>query len=175
MSIQKKLCILGDFAVGKTSLVRRHVLNVFSSDYKATLGVDIYKYREESAVAPGGNTVILDEVFWDIEGSLTLDDKLRAYLHGAAGAVIVGDATRAETVATIPQYAENFHSVQVGRPIVVALNKMDLVEDQNECDDTMATLKKSINAPVFATSAATGDTVKDLFHCLGNRVLELGT
>ena len=175
MSTHKKICILGDFGVGKTSLVRRHVLNLFSAEYRATLGVDIYKYRDDGVVAPDGKTVVLDEVFWDIEGSLELDNKLKAYLHGASGAVIVGDATRSETTEKIYKYAENFHSVLVGRPIVIALNKIDLVENRNGYREKMSELKESLDAPIFATSAATGDTVKDMFRCLANRILELGT
>jgi small GTP-binding protein len=175
MSIQKKICILGDFAVGKTSLVRRHVLGVFSPEYKATLGVNIYKYCDEGATTADGKPSPMDEVLWDIEGSLTSDHRLQAYLHGAAGAVIVGDATRAETVTAMSDYARVFQSIQVGRPIVLAINKIDVIGDPDKCRGTKAELEKNLNGPVFTTSAATGDTVKELFHGLANRILEIGT
>jgi small GTP-binding protein len=175
MSVQKKICILGEFAVGKSSLVRRHVLDTFSADYQATLGVNIYKYRDEGVMAADGKPTPVDEVLWDIEGSLTLDDRVRAYLHGAAGAVIVGDGTRAETLTAMSEHVRVFHSVQVGRPVVLAINKMDIVADADQCDETKAELEEALDSPVFMTSAATGDTVKEMFHCLANRVLELGT
>jgi small GTP-binding protein len=175
MGINKKICILGEFAVGKTSLVRRHVHDIFSEEYKATLGVNIYKYCDAEAVVVDGTPVSVDEVIWDIEGSMGSAETLKSYILGAAGAVIIADITRPESIEKMPDYAATFLATQVGRPIVFALNKADLVGEAERGSAALAAHKENLGGPVFATSAATGDTVKEMFHGLAGEILRLGT
>ena len=176
MEVSKKICIVGDFAVGKTSLVRRYVLNEFSPDYQATLGVNIYKFSDRVAPSSGGAPVTVNQVLWDIEGA---DDArataLETYLHGAAGALIVGDVMRETTMESMFEHARHFQRVQVGRPVAFALNKADLLDGEEGHARHRAALQSEFAAPVLATSAATGATVPELFRSLAARVLELGT
>lgn len=172
MALSKKICILGDFAVGKTSLVRRYVLNQFSPEYQATLGVNIYKYSDEIETPAGGRQTI-NEIIWDIEGSQENDDLLDTYLRGAAGALVVGDLTRVDTLRNVSGYAERFLKVQPGRPLVFALNKLDLV-DAPEGAAGGDGLGEEYGGPVLRTSAATGSAVPELFQALARRILEVG-
>jgi len=91
--VAKKICIIGDFAVGKSSLVRRFVLDEFDANYQATLGVNIYKYAAVIQDS-GGQSVEMDQMLWDIEGRPDPDDTYCTYLAGSSGALIVGDITR---------------------------------------------------------------------------------
>jgi len=170
--VSKKICVIGQFAVGKTSLVRRYVLDEFSHDYQATLGVNIYKYSDTVGYPPGGETA-LNQIIWDIEGGDTNPQKTGTYIQGAAGALIVGDITRAETIAAMADHARLFQSLRPGRPFAFALNKIDLLDEQPP-PDIDEQLDKEFGADVIRTSAAEGTAVPELFRRLGVRILEIG-
>jgi hypothetical protein len=118
MAVSKKICMLGDFAVGKTSLVRRYVLGEFSPVYHATLGVNIYKHTD--AIGTVGRAdrepVQLNQILWDIEGFQQRIDLLQTYIHGASGAIVVGDVTRDDTVESMTRHARFFLEQRPGRP-----------------------------------------------------------
>lgn len=170
--VSKKICVIGQFAVGKTSLVRRYVLDEFSHDYQATLGVNIYKYSDTVEYPAGGKTT-LNQIIWDIEGGDTNPEKTGTYIQGAAGALIVGDITRPETIAAMSDHARLFQSLRPGRPIAFALNKIDLL-DEPPAMDTDERLTKEFGADVVRTSAAKGTAVPELFRRLGGRILKIG-
>ncbi|MGH8605890.1 MAG: Rab family GTPase, partial [Gammaproteobacteria bacterium] len=90
--LQKKICMLGFFGVGKTSLVRRYVSSVYSDTYLTTVGVKIDKktvtVREQT----------LNLLLWDIAGADDISALRTSYLRGAAGYLLVADGTRPETL-----------------------------------------------------------------------------
>ncbi|MDH3474640.1 MAG: hypothetical protein OEM59_13210 [Rhodospirillales bacterium] len=172
MAINKKICVIGAFGVGKTSLIRRYVLDQFSPDYQATLGVNIYKFSDQ-VEAPGGGEETINEIIWDIEGAQEGADLVDTYLRGAAGALVVGDVTREDAVDSMVQHATRFQGVQPGRPVVFALNKMDLLASPEDAPDG-GVLCEEFTGPLLHTSAAAGTAVPELFRALGRRILEIG-
>jgi small GTP-binding protein len=171
MIATRKICMLGDFAVGKTSLVRRYVLDQFTSDYRATIGVGLTKYAD--LIETGAGTVPLDLVIWDIEGSDFGRDLLASYLEGASGALVVGDLTRRDALASMESHARMLQDRRPGRPVVFALNKADLVDPAAWYDG--APLQQAFPGSVaLHSSAATGAAVPELFRALGRRILEIG-
>jgi GTPase SAR1 family protein len=163
----RKIVMLGGFGVGKTSLVRRYVLGQFDARYKATLGVNIYKFSDPGAEEP------LDLVLWDIEGGEAKAPLLKTYILGAAGAVIVGDATRPETHPLMVDHLELFHGLLPGRPLVAAMNKGDL--PQGRALDLGATpIAEATSEAPRLTSALSGTAVPDLFRDLSHRILAAG-
>lgn len=177
MAVSKKICMLGDFAVGKTSLVRRYVLGEFSPVYHATLGVNIYKHTDTIGLADK-EPVQLNQVLWDIEGFQQRTDLLQTYIHGASGAIIVGDVTRDDTQESMTRHARFFLEQRPGRPVVFALNKADLLADADaDADDpeTADALAARFGGRPIVTSALDGRAVPDLFRALGQRILEFGT
>lgn len=170
MIAARKICVLGDFAVGKTSLIRRYVQGSFAEDYQATIGVAITRHRTEIATSQGPQA--LDQILWDIEGSLHGRDLALRYLEGAAGALIVGDLTRADPVAAMAAHAAIVAQELPGRPMVFALNKADLVEPAARPDGQ--TLLASHGGLLRCSSAKTGEAVPELFAALGARILEIG-
>jgi len=171
MTIAKKICMLGDIGVGKTSLVRRYVLGEFSDRYKATLGVNVYKHADSIASESGVTPVNL--IVWDIEGRVDRQHQLQSYIRGAAGALIVGDLTRDDMLASLRDEAIRFQQIMPGRPVVFGFNKVDLRPDLVG-SDLGASLIEEFSSTANFTSAATGEAVPTLFQALARRILELG-
>lgn len=171
--VAKKICVIGDFAVGKTALVRRYVLDEFNVDYRATLGVNIYKYASVIKDSDG-RSVAMDQLLWDIEGKPELDDTLRTYLTGSAGALIVGDIMRADALDSLVSHARFYETCRPGRPIVFVLNKIDLLETSAEGPDP-SPLVKAFGDPYMKTSAKTGSAVVKAFDQLARRINTVGS
>jgi small GTP-binding protein len=167
--IHKKVCLLGDFAVGKTSLVRRYVYNRFDDKYISTIGV---KVNRKTLVLPLGSGVVeLTMILWDLAGSEEFDRMRSSYLRGAAGAVWVCDLTRPETVDSLVLYSHILFDVAPGAQLVIAANKRDLVEEVRIMPTQVQAVADSLGLPHFLTSAKTGDEVEGLFHHLGRLLI----
>jgi small GTP-binding protein len=170
VGLARKICLLGDFSVGKTSLVRRYVHDEFSLDYHATVGVQVHQYRDEFETCRG--VIAIDLIIWDIEGSKVGEELVANYILGSAGALIVGDAARRNAVEPMSSHARRFLDILPGRPVVFAMNKADLVADDGRADPTE--LLDTFGGEFVHTSALTGEAVSTLFHTLGRRILEMG-
>ena len=162
--IVKKICLLGDFAVGKTSLVRRFVYNLFRDDYLSTIGV---KVSRKTVVVPCDDELVeLTMMLWDLAGSEEFDRVRASYLRGASGALLVCDLTRPDTLASLRAYADALLSVNPAVRFAVAANKRDLVDQQRLTSEQVEDLAASLEAPYHLTSAKTGDEVDALFRRL---------
>jgi small GTP-binding protein len=162
--IKKKVCMLGHRGVGKTSLVRRFVENMFSAKYLATIGVKV----DQESVLVGKETVEL--LVWDIEG----DDELRTlqseYLRGASGCLVVADGTRLATLEAAIRIRHQVAAVLGDIPSILAVNKNDLASDWEVQGDELDLL--TLNGwTVVKTSAKTGTGVEDAFTRLAEQML----
>ena len=155
--IQKKVCMVGVYGTGKTSLVQRFVHSLFSAKYHSTVGVKI----DRKAVELGGTTVNL--LLWDVEGKTAEQDIPASYLRGAHAVFYVADGTRRDTFEQLFDLREHARSAAGDVPSVVALNKADLKEQWLL---TAADSAKLITAGfhVLTTSAKTGEGVEDAFR-----------
>ncbi|MCS6993535.1 MAG: GTP-binding protein [Anaerolineales bacterium] len=160
-TIQKKVCLLGEFAVGKTSLVRRFVEGRFDDRYLSTIGV---KISRKSVELPHGRINLL---LWDLAGSDEFNGQIRAnYLRGAAGALIVCDLTRPETLTGFHRYVEQIQTVGLSIPVVFVGNKVDLTDLRAISDDQLQAAAQQFGGQAFLTSAKTGHNVEDIFYRL---------
>jgi len=157
--IQKKICMVGVFATGKTSLVRQFVHARFSEKYLSTVGVKI----DRKPVRVGDRDVNL--LLWDLEGRDGVQDVQTSYLRGAAGVIYVADGTRRETVTQVPELRDLVQRTVGDVPAVLALNKADL---DDRWAVTPADRLELARHPwhVFDTSAKTGNGVEAAFHWL---------
>lgn len=155
----RKICMLGDFGVGKTSLVARFVHNTFSDKYLTTVGV---KVDTCEVARPDGDPRKL--VVWDMAGRNGVDTLAASYLRGASGLLLVVDGTRAATLRTALNLLMQARTVVPDAAAVLMLNKLDLVEQWEVEPLTVAELRNSL--PVFETSAASGDGVAQAFAAL---------
>lgn len=165
----KKICLLGDFAVGKTSLVRRFVHNRFDDQYISTIGV---KVSRKSIVIPHQEAIVeVRLMVWDLAGSQELSPVAASYLRGASGALLVCDLTRAETLTHLQRYSNDLRSIMPSAHFVVAANKMDLQDQHQITIAQVAEQAASLEAPYYLTSARIGDDVDQAFRHLAKLVL----
>ena len=157
--IQKKVCMLGAFAVGKTSLVSRFVTSMFSEKYLTTVGVKIDKKRVP--LLRGEMELIL----WDLYGEDEFQKVRMSYLQGASAYLLVADGTRKETIdvaASLQRAAE----AEIGKvPFVLALNKVDLA-DRWQVDKGDLERAGEWGWKIVRTSAKTGEGVEEAFLIL---------
>lgn len=163
--IQKKVCILGAFAVGKSSLVSRFVLSLFSEDYLSTVGV-----RVDKKVVRVRETD-LNLILWDLAGQDDLHTVRLNYLRGASGYLLVADGTRPATLAVAFEIQEAAARQYGPLPYVLVLNKADL-EDQWELPDPPEFRPPAGACGVVRTSAKTGEGVEGAFSLLAERLLD---
>lgn len=163
---QKKVVLIGDFSVGKTSLIRRYVENSFSDTYLSTIGVKISKKN----ITIDDETILL--LIWDIEGAL---DKIKrvnkTYIKGASAAIIVTDVTSTEIESTLQKHLDDIHSVNGAIPSMIAFNKID--KDESFIIDIDDILQKNSNiVGTFKTSAKSGKNVEKMFELLVKEIVE---
>lgn len=161
-TVSQKICLIGEFGVGKTSLIRRFVDRQFSDRYLSTVGVKISRKRLESAQPEDPQLQLL---IWDIEGSTKFKRIAPSYLQGAKGAILVGDLTRPETLRALEPHLASFLAVNPTGRAVIALNKADIIEPElhQQSLETHALVHSSILA-TYLTSAKAGDNVDLLFY-----------
>ncbi|TNC81276.1 MAG: GTP-binding protein [Oleiphilus sp.] len=162
--ISKKVCMVGPFAVGKTSLVRRFVESIFSDKYHTTIGVKISK-----------KVIDLDEaqmqlMLWDIEGVDVFTDLRPSYLRGAAGVMIAVDGTRPATFKQIDRLIELVNQQLPDVPKVLLVNKFDL-KSEWKLEEQALEEYASRGIPVFRTSAKTGEAVEEAFETLAKSIV----
>lgn len=162
--LRKKVCMLGAYAVGKTSLVRRFVKDVFSEGYQTTVGVKITK---KELVLDGAELSLL---LWDLHGDDEFQTVRDAYLRGAAGALLVADGTRPSTLERALALRARLHELVGDVPTPVLLNKVDL-EDEWELDDERLLALGLDPDAVLRTSARTGAGVEEAFTRLARGLL----
>jgi small GTP-binding protein len=162
-TLQKKICMLGGFSVGKTSLVKRFVQSVFSETYLTTVGVKI----DKKTVELPSRTVNL--ILWDLAGEDDIASLRMSYLRGAAGYVLVADGTRPSTLEVAVSLRRRVEADFGTLPFVLLLNKNDLREQWAIGDAEIADLRQN-GWWVQSTSARTGEGVDDAFQALAIRV-----
>lgn len=170
--LAKKVCLLGDFAVGKTSLVRRFVEGRFDDKYLSTIGVKVDR-KVLRAPGPSG-PLVLSVMLWDLAGGPILGPVSPSYYRGAAGAVIVCDVTRPETLVGVGPYAEGFLAVNPSAAWVLAANKADLLQESVLGVEALGQVASAHGVPLFLTSAKTGECVEELFEQLGMLLAQAG-
>lgn len=167
MPISKKVCLLGDKQVGKTSLVRRLVYQRFDERYLSTLGVHVAR---SSLSLPTASAAELILILWDAAGEDDIEQMQGGFLRGAAGAVLVCDLTRPSTLAAIGPYASRLRSFSPGAQLIIAANKRD-APGQQLARAQIEEFAGLLHAPFYLTSAKTGGDVHALFHHLGRLML----
>lgn len=168
-----KMVLIGEGAVGKTSIARAYLGQAFTSGYKATIGADFYVKRDviEDAVMGKVNCEFL---IWDLAGQVQFTQVRPLYYRGARAAIAVFDITRKETFYALPSWIHEFWKNAGGVwPLILVGNKADL-RGQRECVPQSVGMLYAqklsqiigVEVPYVETSALTGYNIRDAFHKL---------
>ena len=162
--ISKKICMLGGFSVGKTSLVDRYVHSIFSDKYLSTVGLKISKKELEV------DGVDINMVLWDLEGKDVYSNMNMAYLRGAMGFFAVADGTRKETLEMAIALRELAMKSAGEIASCLLINKADIM-DQWEITESMLNPLVKLGIPILLTSAQSGFGVNEAFVRLARDML----
>lgn len=163
-SSSRKICLLGDFAVGKTSSVARFVRNTFSENYMTTIGVKV----DTKAIALDAEAE-MRLVVWDIAGANMLDQTRTSYVRGAHGLMLVADGTRNDTLTSaLDLWLQACDTCGDELPAVLMINKFDLADQWEVSPELLEQVGHKL--PVFNVSARTGASVERAFRELALRV-----
>ena len=163
--LQKKVCMVGAFATGKTSLVSRFVHSIFSEKYQTTVGVKIDK---KSLNIKGRD---LNLILWDLYGEDDFQKLRLSYLRGSSGYLVVVDGTRNRTLEKAFDLQQRVEATIGKKPFILVLNKSDL-QDEWEIEESEINSLTKKGWITIETSAKTGLGVEDIFQTLAQQMLE---
>jgi len=166
----KKVVMLGDGAVGKTSLTARYVVDRFDDKYIATIGTKVSK-KDMQLTKP--NLIInLRIMIWDILGQKEYSKIRTASLSGAQGVILVGDLSRPETIKSLEAFWIPEIEAAVGKvPTVLVGNKCDLADKGSMATTVLESIGQNLGYPTFLASAKTGENVENAFATLGEMLV----
>ncbi len=166
IKMNAKVCLVGESGVGKTSLIRRFVLDVYGDAYVKTIGTKVTR-REVLVFPPDGPPVNVNLLIWDIMGDKGFRDILqRAYFAGARGVLAVADVTRAPTLPALESWIGSAKETAESVPVLIAGNKSDLAQEAQIVPGDLEDFASDIGGSWMATSARTGDNVAGAFRRL---------
>ncbi len=171
IKIKRKVVLLGDSAVGKTSLIRRFVMDRFDDKYITTIGTKVTK--KEVSITKGEANIQLTLMIWDILGQQGYKSIQARSYKGADGVLFVCDLTREDSLENIESYwLAELDKVAQDVPAVLIGNKVDLQDDRKVDDATIEKFARRLDCQFFLSSAKTGENVERLFKSLGEVVVE---
>ncbi|MHA1143767.1 MAG: Rab family GTPase [Candidatus Helarchaeota archaeon] len=164
-----KVCVVGEYAVGKTSLITRFVKNSFEHDYKATLGANVLRkaYTEESGTE-------INLIIWDIAGQDLFERTRRQFYGTASGVVYVYDVTRRDSFEAIRKWRDEIvSSIDTEFKQLLVANKNDL--DPIVTSEEGKKLAEELSMTFIETSAKTSMNVEEAFKKLAKMLVEMGS
>ncbi len=171
--LKRKVLLLGDGAVGKTSLIRKFVTDKFDDKYISTIGTKVTK--KEMRIETSGEEVLLILMIWDILGQKGYKSVQATSYKGGEGVMVVCDLTRKETLDNLKEYWIPELQKAVGEiPMIFVGNKSDLLEERQITEEELGAVAAEFNSTHFMGSAKTGENVEAIFEKLGEEVFVLG-
>jgi len=172
--IMAKVVLVGDKAVGKTSLIRRYVLDQFDDRYLLTLGAKVTKKVEDVRIPDRNVHAILELNVWDIMGQVGFRELAKeAYFHGSRGILAVVDLTRKTTLEEIDEWIKSVREVTGPVPLVLLANKRDLASQAALTPAQVTQKAADLGCLSFLTSAKTGENVEAAFRELATMIVRV--
>lgn len=169
--VKKKILLLGDGAVGKTSLIRRFVVDKFSDEYIATIGTKVTK--KDIKLKANGEDFFVTLMIWDVLGQRGYSAVQASSFRGSQGALMVYDVTRPETLKALEEYwiPQMFESVGI-IPVVIVGNKVDLVDRRKPYEEEAKEFSGGYESSSYLSSAKSGENVERIFKVIGRETVE---
>ena len=162
----KKIVLMGEARVGKTSLVRRYVTGYFNPAYQITLGTTIMKKEVEYI------DQIISLSIWDVGGQEVFKQIRTKYFYGSSGALAVCDAANRKSFERLPEWVDSFRAIVGEKPIMFLANKVDLKNLEVTTEDMEELTRKYKNSNYMFTSAKEGINVEVAFYNLVRMMIE---
>ncbi len=169
-TVIKKICMLGDPAVGKTSLVSRYVYSMFDDNYLTTIGAKVSKKSVIVHHPKHDIEIDLKLMVWDIAGQQTFDWVKPLYFLNSGGAPIICDLTNRASFESLEKWVGALFKANGKIPVIFIANKADKKDwafDPVELEE----FAKKYDAPFFVTSAKNGENIEEAFKCLGDMIV----
>ncbi|MFW9988103.1 MAG: Rab family GTPase [Candidatus Odinarchaeota archaeon] len=166
-----KITVVGDAAVGKTSLIKRYTTNTFEKDYISTLGMQFSQFETDI------DGEIVELLLWDLAGQESFNILRNRFYKGSSGAIIVFSLAPEEikTYNHIAEWRSDLGEACGNIPVILFGNKADLV-DQNVLATSSDYATSDVHVQKFVkenniieyykTSALTGQGLKEGFQRL---------
>ena len=167
LELLKKVCLLGDPSVGKTSLIKKFVYDKFEGKYLSTLGTNI----TQKIIEFPEHNIKLILMIWDLMGQKEYDQIITTAYRGASGALIVCDSTKKESFKHLNWWMSSLFNITDQIPIVFLTNKNDLQDQIAITPQDIAEQSMLYNAPFLATSAKTGENVEKAFQMISKLMI----
>ena len=175
--VKVKLCLVGDSGVGKTSLIRRYVLDMFDDAYIQTLGAKVTKKTILIPVHNPGPPLEIVMTIWDVMGNAGFRELLKeSYFFGCQGLLAVCDVTQKATLEGLDGWIDRAWDIAGNVPVHILVNKVDLPEKNPERlavdEDRVKTFSAAYDSPYMYTSAKRGDNVAKAFEEIARRIVD---
>jgi len=159
-TVNKKIILIGNIGVGKTSLVTRFINNTFSENYLSTIGVKI----DKKSIAL--NHINVNLLVWDIAGEANFTNISKSYYLGAKGCVFVADCSRVNTFTDYKNQINDLEKKYPDLKIIKVVNKIDLL--------TESEIKKLKKQTLFDhyVSVKKGEFVHNIFKDIAKKVTD---
>ncbi len=171
--MKAKICMIGDSGVGKTSLVRRYVMDYFDDKYIVTLGTKITKKSILLRETPLGTPLEITLTIWDIMGQESFRELLKeSYFYGANGLLAVTDMTEPGTLVSIHRWIKLASGVAGKVPVHLVANKVDLENKITVLPEDVEATAKEVGGTFDFTSAKSGDHVEESFQSVAASIIQ---
>jgi len=171
IQVKKKICMLGHFGVGKTSLTERFVYNRFEEKYLTTIGVKISQKLLPPVYCKSKEKKIQYEfLIWDIASLDKFDVMVKNYYLGAAGALAICDLTRIETSEALLDISQKFLEISPNSKLLFIGNKVDIADDAHLERKRLQEMAEQFHSDFLFTSAKTGEQVEAAFLRLAEQL-----
>jgi small GTP-binding protein len=170
--VKIKICLLGDPAVGKTSLIQKYIYNFFGDTYMRTLGTKVSRKVVKLLDRENDIEYSITMMIWDIMGQKFTSMPLDKYLKMSQGALVVCDITRKDTYQSLANWRKTLYEEVEEVPVIFLANKIDLKKDTALDISEFDNFCNSEGVQSYLTSAKTGQNVNDAFLKLGELIIK---
>ncbi|UCF07184.1 MAG: GTP-binding protein [Thermoplasmata archaeon] len=171
--LKLKICLIGESAVGKTSLIKRYVYDEFEDKYIVTIGTKVTKKSIEIPNPGNGSSMEVQLLIWDIVGQQNFRQLLKeSYFYGTQGVIGTCDVTREDTLSEMHNWMEMIQRIAKKVPVVFVGNKCDLSAQQVNLNDIKNFATGYDNSYSLMTSAKTGLNVDNVFDTISKKIVE---
>jgi len=175
--VKLKLCLVGDSGVGKTSLIRRYVLDMFEDAYLQTLGAKVTKKTILIPVYNPGAPMEIVMTIWDVMGNAGFREILKeSYFFGCQGLLAVCDVTERASLEGLDGWIDRAWDIAGDVPVHILVNKVDVTEANPDRtavgDDRVKAFSQAYDSPYLYTSAKRGDNVSRAFEEIARRIVD---